>query len=845
MWKVALKGTWAHKRRLIGTGSAVVLGIAFLVGTLVLSDTMRGGFDDLITDANAGIDAVIQSETTIGSEMATQQGLLDGSLVDEARALDGVAAAEPSIEALGQIVDAHGEVLGGQGPPTIAGNWIENADLNSLRVADGRAPESRGEVVIDTQAAEDGDLSVGDETSILTPQPVDVEIVGLVESASGSSTGGVTFVLFTFEDAQRYLMGDTDKVTRVVVQAERGVSEATLVDRLEPIVPPGAEAITGEAFTDQTLDEIGQDFLDFFEIFLLVFAGIALLVASFSIYNTFSITIAQRMRESALLRAIGSSRRQILGSVVLESLIVGIVASAVGLVAGVFLALGLKALLGLIGFDVPTSLAVVSGSTIMLAFVVGIGVTVLASGVPAFRASRVPPLAALRDVSIDRSDISITRAVIGALFAAVGTSLVVISALVGGDGVLTRAGAGAALTLIGIVILGPVVARPMSAILGRPVDRLRGVTGSLARQNAMRNPRRTAGTASALMIGVAVVTLFTVFAASLKASIDESVREQFGGDLVITSGFSGAGLSPELATDINQLDEVDTAASMGFGAALVDGEERGLSIADPEQLTRVFDLEVASGSIDDIGAEGFAASQDLAEESGWEVGESVPFEFADGTTEEIPLAAIFESDALAGILVPRDVWAPHAAQQIDFQVLIRLADGVSVADGKAAVEEVASEFGVTDVQDRDEFIGSIAGQVNIMLGVVYVLLALAIVIALMGIANTLSLSVHERTRELGLLRAVGQTRPQVRSMIRWESVIVALFGTVGGLGLGTFLGWALMRAAAEDEGIGVFVAPVFQLVLVLALGALVGIVAAVRPARRAARLDVLQAIATE
>lgn len=847
MWKVALKSTWAHKRRLIGTVAAVVLGIAFLAGTLVLSDTMRAGFDELFTESNAGIDAVVRGEAEIEAEMGGQAALVDGSVVEDIQAVDGVATAEAQIVGVGQIVGADGTSIGGNGPPTLAVNWIDNSDLSSYELVDGgRAPEAPGEVVIDVDAAETGDLAVGDSTIVRTPAPVEVEIVGLMEITGGG--GQVTYAAFTFDDAQRYLMGGQDKVTSVLLAAEPGVSQQELVDGLQPVMPDGIEAITGAEYTEEATESIGDDFLNFFEAFLLVFAGIALFVAMFSIYNTFSITVAQRIRESALLRAVGSSRAQILVSILFEALVVGIVASAIGLVAGVGLSMGLKALLDAFGLSIPATGPIVAPSTVLWSFVIGIGVTMLASILPAVRASRVPPLAALRDVAIDRSDTSVARAVIGALFTVVGAGLV-ISAILGGGGVLLRAGLGAVALLIGIVVLGPIAARPMSAILGSPLPRLRGVTGQMARQNAMRNPRRTAGTASALMVGVAVVTLFTVVAASIKASIDEEVSRSFGGDLVVaTTGFSGSGLDPAMAAEINELPEVERAVGIGLGAAIIDGEERVFSVADPAALASVLDVEVRDGSLGEMGDNAIAVAEDTAESAGYEVGSEVTMDFLDGQSESVTIGAIYSEGAgnsVSTYIVPTDLWAPHTPVQVDISVLITLADGVDIGTGRAAVEEVTAGYGEPEVQDRDEYVEMQAGGIDLLLNIVYVMLALAIVIALMGISNTLSLSVHERTRELGLLRAVGQTRPQTRSMVRWESVVVALFGTVGGLALGTFLGWALMRAIRAEEGIGTFAAPVGQLVLVLALGAVVGIIAAIRPARRAARLDVLQAIATE
>jgi putative ABC transport system permease protein len=378
------------------------------------------------------------------------------------------------------------------------------------------------------------------------------------------------------------------------------------------------------------------------------------------------------------------------------------------------------------------------------------------------------------------------------------------------------------------------------------VRRLRGVSGSLAQQNAMRNPRRTAATASALMVGVAVVTLFTVFAASLRASVDDTVNRTFAGDLAITTGrFGGGALSPQLATTLADLPEVRAAAGLGQGVARIGGRDEGVTITDTRVATQVLDLGVTSGSLTDLGAASLAVSSDTATSRSWTVGSVVPVTFTDGTTTDLTVGAIYDEDNLVGgYLLPRPTWDPHAVQDLDTAVYVSFADGVTPQAGRAAVEAVTDTFGHPDVLDRAGYVDQTTSGINVLLGLVYVMLALAILIALMGIANTLSLSIHERTRELGLLRAVGATRGSLRAMVRWESVIIALFGAIGGLGVGLFLGWALVRYRA-DAVTQVFSAPVGQLVVVLVAGGVAGVLAGLRPARRAARLDVLAAIATE
>jgi putative ABC transport system permease protein len=843
MWRTTLKSLGAHKRRLLGTCAAVLLGVAFLSGTLVLGDTMTKGFGNMFAEANAGTDALIRSRSEVGDADFSERGLIDGALADEIAAVDGVAAVAPRIEGSGRIVGADGDPLGGNGPPTQAGNWITDDALNPYDLADGRAPEAPGEVVIDKASAENGDLAVGDETTVRTPDPIPVTIVGLASFGEADSQGPVTYAAFSTEQAAELFMPGPGEVSSIAVSALPGVSQDELVRRIDVVLPNGVESLTGAELTSEMEDDIQADFLGFFETFLLVFAGIALVVATFSIYNTFSILVAQRTRESALLRALGASRGQVLRSVAVEALVVGLVASAGGIALGLGLASGLLALMSAMGMSMPASSLVLAGSTIATSVAVGVIVTLVASLAPAVRAARTAPLAAIRDVAVDTSASSHLRAATGFLVTGAGIAVVVAGAL---DNAVPLAGLGALLTLVGVVMLGPVVARPAAGLLGAPQAARRGMSGTLARRNSMRNPRRTASTALALLVGVSVVSLITVVGASVKKSIADTVDEQFAGDLVIMSdGFGLGGLSTDLGPAIAELPEVATASPIGNAPMRLEGSDTLASTYDPATLTQVLDLGERAGSPADLGADQIAVSQEYADDRGLALGDPVEVAYPDGAVERPTVGAVYaEEDLMGEVLLPEAAFRPHTAQPADVAVLVTLADGVSEADGEQAVQQVADRFGAPDVQTADEYTESVAGEVDMMLNVVYVLLALAIVIALMGIANTLSLSIHERTRELGLLRAVGQSRRQLRSMVRGEALTVALFGTAGGVGLGLFLGWAMVQALA-DEGFTTFAVPVTSLAVVLAVGAAAGVLAAVRPARRAARMDVLEAIATD
>ena len=850
MSTVAFRGLRAHKRRLVGTFLSIFLGVAFLSGTLVLGDTLRANFDDLFTEANAGTDAVVRSPIEIDSDEGPRRGVIVESLVDAVESVEGVAAAEPTIEGYAQLRGADGDALGGNGPPRLGGSWGDDPSLTPYRLVEGRAPQTGDEVVINRGAAEDGDLAVGDRTTVETPEPHEVTIVGIATFGDGDGLGTTTYTAFTFEAAQEYLLGSSTEVSSVAVRADSGLSQAELVQRIGPALPEGVEVVAGAEVTEENVDDINRQFLDVFTTFLTVFAGVALLVGTFSIYNTFSILVAQRGRESALLRAIGASRGQILRSVLVEALLIGAIASIAGLFSGLAFAGLLKGLFDSFGFALPDGGLVFTSGTAAVSLAVGMIVTLVASVAPAVKASRVAPLAALRDVAVDRTGASPWRALVGLVLTAVGVAAVIGAVLGGGDTMIALAGLGALVTIVGLVVFGPVVARPGAGTIGWPVAKLRGLTGSLARQNAMRNPRRTSSTAAALLVGVGVVTLFTVFAASMKASLQDNVEESFVGDLAVTTPFfGGGGLSPELADNLDALPEVAQAAGLGEGTAEVDGDGTSIAIADPARLDAVLRLEVVEGSFADLADDQLAVSEADADDRDWTVGSPVPVKFLDGTATTFTVGAIYEPLQVVGdYVMTRAAWAPHAGQDVDSSVYVELNDGVDLQAGREAVEAAVAPFGAPAVEDRDGYATAASENIDIFLGVIYVMLALAIVIALMGIANTLSLSIHERTRELGLLRSVGQTRGQLRAMVRWESVIIAVFGTVGGIALGVFLGWALVRAASQgDLELSVFPWADLpgQLTVVAALGAIAGVLAGVRPARRAAKLDVLRAIATE
>lgn len=840
----------AHKRRFAGTFAAVLLGVAFLAATLVMGDTLRASFDSMFAGATSGTDAVVRSSRVVtvpGEAQGTRQPV-PTALVEEIRRAPGVAAAAPAVQGAGQLVGSDGEPIGGQGPPTLAGNWIADPELNPYRLAEGRAPERTGEVVVNRATADKGGLKLGDRTVLRTPDPVPVTVVGLATFGGADGMAQVTYTGMTQADAEKHLMPAPGQAASIQVRAGPGTSQGELVEALTAVLPQGVEAITGQESAQENTDMISGRFLDLFTLMLLVFSGIALLVATFSIHNTFAIVVAQRTRENALLRALGASRRQVVGGTLAEAAVVALVASAAGLLVAIGFAAGLQALFPAIGFPFPEGDLVINGLSMAVPLVVGVLVCLGSAVLPAVRAGRTAPLAALLDSAVDRSEASRSRTVTGLVLgtAAVGLLLAGVVAVPS----LWLSGAGAALATAAFVVLGPVASSSAVRMLGRPLERLRGVTGALATRNARRSPRRTASTATALMIGVAVVSLFTVFGASLKATMDRTVSRSFAGDVAISApsfGAGGSGLSPKLAPAVAALPEVAGAVGLGKGVAEVDGSGRALTVTDPVALAAGFDLGAVSGGLDALGTDGIAVSAKEASRHGWQPGSTAELAFTDGQKQPFTIRAVYERSELAGdYVITRAAWAPHRAQDTDSLVSVTFKGGVPAAAGAAAVEKTAALYGGPEVQTRDAYAQSSAGGIDMMLTLVYALLALAVLIALLGIANTLTLAVHERTRELGLLRAVGQTRGQLRAMVRWESVLVAAFGTAGGLALGCVLGWVLVKASdgASDSAFA-FAVPPLQLTLVALVGLAAGVLAGWRPARRAARLDILRAVATD
>ncbi|HEV7887647.1 MAG TPA: FtsX-like permease family protein [Acidimicrobiales bacterium] len=844
MFKTTIKGLLAQKLRFALTGLAVLLGVSFMAGTMILTDTVKASFDGLFTEVNRGTDAVVRAKGALSSDFGGEtRGRVPETLVDTVSAVPGVGQAEGFVQGFAQLVDRKGKALGNpdQGAPTLGMSWGRTQSLNPFRLSSGHAPDGPTEVVIDRGSAKKGHFKAGDKIKVLTKGPTrEFTVAGIARFGDADSPLGASIASFDLATAQQ-VIGEPGTVDQVVAVADSGLSQDKLAAAIRDALPADSvEVLTGAQYTKENQSDIGKG-LSFFNAFLLTFAMVALFVGAFIIYNTFGIVVAQRTRELALLRALGASRRQVLRSVLGEAVVVGLVASFAGLVVGIGVASGLKALLQALGIDIPATGTVIKTGTVVVSMLTGTLVTVFSAVMPARRAGRIAPVAAMRDVAVENTSRSTRRAVAGAVVTGLGALLLVAGLVGSGGSALPKVGLGAAVMFVGVAVLGPVLARPLTLALGWPIARLRGVSGALAKQNALRNPKRTSATAAALTVGVGLVGFITIFAASAKVSINDTIDKAMRADLVLQGHFS-SGVSPALADSVRKVDGVDSASGIRVGQAEIDGGTKQITAVDPASIANLFDVGITAGSLTGLD-KGIAVYTGIADQQHWKVGDVLHVRFPETGVKDLALVATFDRKDVAGnYVVSTGTYDANFADHLDFAVYVKLAKGADGAGVRTQLQRIVdTDYPSVKLQDRTEFKKAQARQIDQMLNLIYALLLLAVLIAVIGIANTLALSIYERTRELGLLRAVGMTRGQLRSTVRWESVIIALFGTVLGLVIGAFFGWSMVKALA-DEGFTTFRLPVGSLLTVAVLAALAGVAAAIGPARRSAKLDVLAAI---
>lgn len=852
MLKAAFKSLVHHKTRLALTGVSIILGVAFIAGTFIYTDTTSRAFDAIFDTAFEGIDAVVTSD----SPFDFGEGVFfDESMVDDIAEVPGVTRATATLQGFGvTIVGADGEVLGATGPPKF-GSFISDdpADWGPVTFRTGGPPLGPDQVAIDVSSAEAGGYEVGDTVTIVSGAAGTLEftLVGTTGFGALDNLGGATFALFDLPTTQTVL-GRPGEVDGAQIQAVEGVDIDALVREIQTVLPEGAVAQSAQTAAEEQAAEVQQG-LGFFTTFLLVFAFVALFVGTFIIYNTFRIVVVQRLRELALMRAIGSTRRQTLQIVLLEAAIVGALASAIGIVVGIGLAVLLRAALEGFGIALPGGSLVIAPRTILVGLLVGLGVTVISSAVPAIQASRVPPVAAMTQATAKPPRKAFTiRAISGSVITVLGFVLLLFGLV--GDipdtaARLSTIGLGAVVIILGAYVLSAIAAIPAASIIGAPFAWIFGASGKLAQRNAARDPRRVSATSAAIMVGIALITLVSVMAASISGTIDDVLDQGVDAELTVlpenTFDFA-SGFSASVADGIADLPEVSAVAQIQQGPIIIvgpDGESENFVTGVSDNALDFFDVFAVDG-VAIPGPNGIVVDVGSAEDNGWEVGTTVTALFEATGESQLTVEGLVDGSFADGITMSREGFTEKLDRDVDSQLFVQLADGVSEEEGRAAVETVTDDVATIQVQTLDEFQSDIAGQINNLLGLITGLLALTVIIALIGVTNTMTLAVYERTREIGLLRAVGLDRGQTRRMILTEASIIAAFGATLGVILGVAFGWAILYAL-RDDGFTTFVVPLVSVVVwVLATSAL-AVVFAIWPSRRAARLNILEAIAYE
>ena len=841
MFRLSLKMTLARKGRLLLTSLAIILGTSFLSGTTIFSDTINSTFDRLFTDVFRDVDAYVRSTDSVDTGFGEQRAPSAVSALDTILKVKGVSAAVGDMQSYARVIDKDGKPIGqDQGPPTFGG--IASESMAGLwSVEDGRLAVGPKEMMLDRETAEKGKFEIGDTVRVNALSGTrEFTLVGIANYGDVSSPGGATFALFDQPTASEFLL-KPGFVDAFLIKGDGTLSDEELAKAIDAALPADAklETLTGAEITEETTSQI-KTVLGFFTTFLTAFSYIALGIGCFVIYNVFSITAAQRQRESALLRAIGASRRQVTNSLLVEALIVGVLGSVIGFVAGIGLSRALSALLNAIGLEIPTSGLTIETGAITRTVLIGTVITILSAILPALRSGRVPPVAAMRDTALDTVQKLTRRVAIGLVLISAG-AVGLFAAM--NDAPVAILGLGVLGVFAGVLVIGPALSKPVAVLLGKPVATLRGVTGAMSQQNAARNPKRTARTAAPVLIGVALVTAFTALAASIKSEIRESIGSSFRGDYALSVNSRGFGGIPISITDqLTQLAEVDKATGVGFIAAKVGDESPFVLVFNPKTSDGLYDLEMVEGAQKGLTKNEILVEADKALDKNLSVGSSVQVTLVDGRSMQLTVAGTY-TDAYGNYAVSRELFEGSNTPLFDSFVYIKSADGVSDESARTAISAVSEDLGIGKLESRDEYIDTQAGQVDQFLALIYGLLFLSVIIAIVGIIITLLLSVFERRREIGLLRAVGMTRSQVRTMVRWESVITSLFGAVTGVVLGILTGIVIV-VSLNDSGFSAFTLPIANTIIILVGAFVIGVIAAVFPAWRATRTNIISSIAS-
>jgi putative ABC transport system permease protein len=858
MLALALRGLGARKLRAVLTSFAILLGVAMVAGTFMLKGSFEKAFDDIFAEANAGIDVTVKPKEVVTSDEVQSGVTLPESLVRKVAGVDGVEKATGSIggdNSTITILDENGDRIGQSGgAPQFAQSELPEP-FNPFTWTSGGPPSSDDEVAIDSITADQENYEIGQQIPISGLHGVkDYTLSGIGQFGSGVPLGGASIAVFTVDEA-RSVTGKQGVFDEISVEAADGVSPAELSDRVAAVLPPIAESKTGAEDAAQQSADI-KDGFGFLTTALLIFAGISVFVGSFLIFNTFSITVAQRTKEFGLLRTLGASSRQVLASVVIEALVLGVFASIVGILFGLGFVELVTGIFKAIGFELPQSGTVVPAAAIIAPVLVGVLSTLGSSIVPALRATRVTPLEALQDTARVDAATSRRRTLIARALFALG-----VLAIAGGlfatssfGAALPLLGLGLILLFVGVSMLAGSMIAPLASFVGRPIERLRGVTGRLARENTLRNPSRTATTSAALMIGVALVVFAAVFASSASKSIGDALDKTFAGDLVVvnTDGFSP--ISPDIGSKVAGLDGVETVSPIAGAPAevqLPEGpKQEVLSGLDPDTLPNVAKLDWVDGddeTLTGLGPDDAIVESQWAEDHDVSVGDTLSTTSVNGSKVDLNVVGSVRDRIqllVPGIALPIDSLRSQFDARDDFADLVGFAPGADFDATRTEVDDLLSKsFPQAEARSQAEYKQDQEDLINQLLALIYVLLALSVIISLFGVVNTLVLTIYERTREIGMLRAIGASRSQIRRMVRYESLITAMIGAI----IGAVIGLAVAIAGVEalkSEGF-VLGIPVAGIVVVLIMAGVAGILAGVWPARRASKVEVMEALQYE
>ncbi|GAA1941043.1 ABC transporter permease [Streptomyces durmitorensis] len=835
MFRTALRNVLAHKARLLMTVLAVMLGVAFVSGTLVFTDTFGNAYKNKSAKSFDHVSVAIQQFGGEDDETKQKPRLTD-SLVKKAGSLPGADSAIAGVSGFTALADKDGKLVGGEWG-TSGANYFPGKDGKDPRYdfTKGAAPKSAGDIALDSRTAARTGYKVGDTVRYSTDGPVkQAKVSGVFDTEDGSVLAGGSLVVFD-NDTARTALGKTE-YDEIDVKAAAGTSETALKSSVDKILPKDTDAVTGAELKSDQDRMIEQQTSSMSQV-LLIFAGIALFVGIFIIANTFTMLVAQRTKELALMRAVGASRRQVTRSVLIEAFLVGLVAAVTGFALGIGVAVGLESLMNSAGASLPDGPLVIAPLTIVVALIIGVVVTMLAAWLPGRRAARIPPVAAMNSVHATPTARGlVVRNTIGSVIVAIGTVMMFM------DDNYVMAG-GAATILVGVIVLTPLLSRPFIAA-SAPLLKPFGVPGKLSRLNSVRNPRRTASTAAALMIGLTLITAMTVVATSMSSAINKMAAGSLKADYTVSMA-NYEPLTPEVREKLDKLPDVEASSPLRTAYGELDGSYNQVTGVDEKDFGKVASLDFTSGSLAGLKGDSTLLDKKTADKKGLRTGDTVPVKFDDDKTVKLKIAGIYEqNEMINGLFTPLSVVDAHMSKITDQQVLVKMAGGTS-DKAEDSIVKALGDNPALKIQDKDAISNEIGGAINMMLNMLYGLLAMAILIAVLGVINTLAMSVFERKHEIGMLRAIGLDRAKVKQMVRLEAVIISLFGAVLGIGLGLFMGWVAGNSISGTVKTYSMEIPLGRIAIFLCIAGLVGVLAAMWPARSAAKLNPLMAIKAE